>query len=156
MSSEIFIKEIEYLTDLMLSENPEFFRVNIRIKPTNNVKVYVDGDNGVSIENCIRFNRKLYKMIEEKNIFPGGDFSLEVSSPGIDEPLKFHRQYKKNIGRNVQIVFNDASVKDGKLLEVTDKDIFIEQTEGKGKKVTTHQLVIPIINIKTITVQIKF
>ena len=156
MSSEIFIKEIEHLTDWMLTENPEFFRVNVRIKPTNNVKVFIDGDNGVSIESCIRFNRKLYKMIEEKNIFPEGDFSLEVSSPGIDEPLKFHRQYKKNIGRNVQIVFNDASVKDGKLLEVTDNDIVLQQAEGKGKKIITHQLVIPIINIKTITVQIKF
>jgi ribosome maturation factor RimP len=79
-----------------------------------------------------------------------------VSSPGVDEPLKLHRQYKKNIGRFVEVVFNDDTKKEGKLLEVADSDIIIEHTEGKGKKAVTQQLVIPIGNIKTTTVQIKF
>ena len=54
------------------------------------------------LKNACRFNRALYKKIEEANFFPHGDFSLEVSSPGLDEPLKLYRQYKKNIGRPVE------------------------------------------------------
>ena len=71
--------------------------VEVRIKPTNNIKVYIDGDQGVSIEKLVNYNRKLYKKIEEDGMYPNGDFSLEVSSPGLDEPLKMHRQYQKNI-----------------------------------------------------------
>jgi len=108
------------------------------------------------IDMCVRINRKLYKLIEENAFYPEGDFSLEVSSPGITEPLKLHRQYTKNIGRDVEVVFSDLSIKEGKLIAVAEADIVIEQTEGKGKKAVTQQFVIPISNIKSITVQIKF
>jgi len=95
-------------------------------------------------------------MIEESNLYPDGDFSLEVSSPGLDEPLKMHRQYVKNIGRTVEVLFEDGSKKEGKLITVTDADILLEHTEGKGKKAITQQLVIPFNHIKSTTVQIKF
>ena len=91
--------------------NLNIFWVNVKIKPTNNIKVFIDGDNGISIEKCVQFNRKLYKMIEEASIIPPVNFLLEVSSPGVDEPLKFHRQYTKNIGRFVEVIFNDGTKK---------------------------------------------
>ncbi|MFL9481971.1 ribosome assembly cofactor RimP [Chitinophagaceae bacterium LWZ2-11] len=156
MSTENNIKQIEEHLQALLAEEPEYFLVFIKIKPTNNIKVYIDGDKGVPIAKCVYFNRKLYKFIEEAGFYPEGDFSLEVSSPGIDEPLKLHRQYVKNIGREVEVIFNDGSKKEGKLLEVAEADIIIEHTEGKGKKAITQQLVIPFNNIKTTTVQIKF
>jgi len=105
MATETTIGHIEQLVDGILAEEPEYFRVQVKIKPTNNIKVYIDGDNGITIEKCVRFNRRLYKLIEESTIFPEGDFSLELSSPGVDEPLKMKRQYAKNIGRFIEIVF---------------------------------------------------
>lgn len=150
------IQQIQKLVDKLLLEEPEYFCVNVKIKPTNNVKVFMDGDNGLAIEKCVQFNRKLYKMIEEEGMYPEGEFSLEVSSPGVDEPLKLPRQYTKNIGRTVEVVFLDGSKKEGKLLQVAEADIIIEHTEGKGKKAVTQQLVIPFSNIKSTTVQIKF
>lgn len=156
MATDIVIQQVEKLVDEMLSAEPEYFRVNVKIKPTNNVKVFIDGDQGISIEKCVQFNRKLYKLIEDANIYPPGEFSLEVSSPGVDEPLHFHRQYAKNIGRFVEVVFNDGTKKEGKLVEVADADIIIEQVTGKGKKAVTQQIVISFNNIKTTTVQIKF
>jgi len=81
---------------------------------------------------------------------------LEVSSPGIDKPLKLQRQYLKNVGRNIEIQFNDGSAKTGRLLQVSSDDIILEETTGKGKKAETKQLVIPFSNIKTTTVQIEF
>jgi ribosome maturation factor RimP len=104
----------------------------------------------------VLFNRQLYKLIEAANFFTPGEFSLEVSSPGIDKPLKLQRQYLKNIGRDVEVLFNDDSKKTGTLLQVSDEDIILEETTGKGKKAVTTQLVIPFSNIKTTTVQIKF
>jgi len=156
MATDSIIQEIEKYVDKVLEAEPEYFRVNVKIKPTNNIKVFIDGDNGVTIEKCVRFNRSLYKIIEESALFPDGDFSLEVSSPGVDEPLKMQRQYTKNIGRFVEVLFNDDSKKEGKLLQVAEADIIIEQVSGKGKKAVTTQIVIPFNNIKTTTVQIKF
>lgn len=156
MANEAAIQEIEKMLEAVLAEEPAYFPVSIRIKPTNNIKVFIDGDNGITIEKCVRFNRALYKRIEESGMYPDGDFSLEVSSPGIDEPLKLHRQYTKNIGREVEVSFTDGSTKEGKLVSVAEADIIIEHTEGKGKKAVTQQLVIPFENIKSTTVQIKF
>lgn len=156
MSTDAQILQIEKLVEQLLEDETEYFLVNLRIKPTNNIKVFIDGDNGLPIEKCVRLNRKLYKLIEEQAYYPEGEFSLELSSPGIDEPLKLHRQYKKNIGRNVEVVLLDDSTKEGSLLVATENDITIEFTEGKGKKAVIQQLIIPFSNIKTTTVQTKF
>ncbi|BAV09380.1 ribosome maturation factor RimP [Filimonas lacunae] len=156
MTTEEQIQKIEALVQQILENEPEFFLVQVKIKPTNNIKVFIDGDNGVTIEKCIRVNRQLYKLLEEAAYYPEGDFSLEVSSPGVDEPLKLQRQYSRNIDRFVEVVFTDGTIKEGKLLQVADSDIIIEETTGKGKKAVIQQLVIPFTNIKTTTVQIKF
>ena len=156
--SETLIQTVEKLVTDLLTEEKGDFLVSVKINPTNNIKVFVDsdGEGGMTIDKCVRYNRALYKQLEEQAIFPEGNFSLEVSSPGIDEPLKLTRQYQKNKGRLIEVTFTDDSVKLGTLLEVTDEDIIIEQTTGKGKKAETHQFVIPFSNIKTTTVQIQF
>jgi ribosome maturation factor RimP len=89
-------------------------------------------------------------------MYPAGEFSLEISSPGVDEPLKMHRQYIKNTGRDVEITFLDDTKKEGKLIAVAEEDLILEHTEGKGKKAVTTQLVVPFSNIKSTVVQIKF
>ncbi len=150
------LQQIQSWLEEILTEFPELFLVSLKIKPTNNIKVFIDGDNGFSIDSCKRINRKLYKTIEEALIYPEGDFSLEVSSPGVTEPLKLHRQYTKNIGRDIEIIFKDDTSKIGTLLTVAEDDIIIEQTEGKGKKAVVQQVVIPFANIKSAIVQIKF
>jgi ribosome maturation factor RimP len=144
------------LIEPLLQEDPSYFLVHIKVKPGHIIRVYIDGDQGLPIKQCTSFNRKLYKAIEEAAWFPEGDFALEVSSPGVDEPLILNRQYVKNIGRNVEVILNDETVYVGNLKEVTDKDILIEWTAGKGKKATQEQLLIPFENIKSTIVQIQF
>jgi ribosome maturation factor RimP len=156
MANETIIQTVEtYLNDL-LEANQGDFLVSVKVKPTNNIKVFIDADEGMSIEKCVRYNRALYKKLEESGMFPDGNFSLEISSPGVDQPLTLHRKYLKNKGRNVEVTFNDGTVKEGKLLEVTETDIIIEQVTGKGKKAETKQFVISFENIKTTTVQVQF
>jgi ribosome maturation factor RimP len=144
------------LIEPLLQEDPSYFLVHIKVKPGHIIRVYIDGDQGLPIKQCTSFNRRLYKAIEEAAWFPEGDFALEVSSPGVDEPLVLNRQYVKNIGRNVEVILNDETVYVGNLKEVTDKDILIEWTAGKGKKATQEQLLIPFDNIKSTIVQIQF
>ena len=154
MTQDNHIQAVEKLVGPLLQE--DIFLVSIKIKPTNNIKIYLDADNGLGIEKCIKINRALYKTMEEIGMYPDGDFSLEVSSPGIDEPLKLLRQYKKNIGRNVEVITNDEAKKEGKLTEVTEEKIAVEYNEGKGKKAITKKDEIYFTDIKQTRVQIKF
>lgn len=140
----------------MLANDPAYFLVEIKIKPTNNVKLFLDGDQGVTIEKCISWNRALYKKIEEENLFPNGDFSLEVSSPGVDEPLKLFRQYKKNIGRTVEVILKDGIKVTGKMVDATEDAITVEETKGKNKKKEVLQHVFLFDQIKSTTIQTVF
>lgn len=140
----------------LIEAEKDLFLVEIRIKPTNNVKVYIDGDQGVSVERLVYYNRKMARQLEEEGIFPDGDFSLELSSPGLDEPLKMHRQYVKNVGRPVEVVMLDGIKQEGVLKTVGEEAIELEMTTGKGKKMVVSQLTIPFIQIKTTKIQIKF
>ena len=149
--------QIETVQKLLLPLLPEdVFLVEIKIKPINNIKIYLDADAGLGIEKCIKINRALYKIMQEMAIYPDGDFSLEVSSPGVDEPLKLHRQYVKNMGREVEVLLNSEEKKTGKLINVSEADISIEFTEGKNKKAVVQQLTIPFTDIKETIVLIKF
>jgi ribosome maturation factor RimP len=120
----------------------------------NNIKVYIESDSGFSIEKSVKVNRSLYAAIEASGMFPDGDFSLEVSSPGVDEPLTQVRQYIKNKGRKVTVTDREGVEKTGILKEVTEDHILLEIKGKKPKEVT--QTEIPFSNIKTTVVQVIF
>lgn len=150
------IATVERIVNGVLEASPEFFLVQVKIKPTNNIKVFLDGDAGITIEQCIKVNRKLYAELEALALYPDGDFSLEVSSPGVGEPLLLQRQYKKNIGRLLEVIKNDDTVLLGTLLAASDEEISLEVTTGKGKKAETVVHSIQLSQIKEASVQIKF
>lgn len=156
MQTETIILALEQKINALLEGHPSQFLVEVRIKPTNNVKVFIDADEGIMLSTLISYNRKLYKEIEESGLFPADDFSLEVSSPGLDEPLKKHRQYKKNVGRYVHLTKNDGSMLEGKLTEATDDGIIVETETGKGKKKEIKQETVLFTDIKTTKIQVKF
>lgn len=147
---------IRQLTEELISVDPDCFLVDIKLKPGNNIQVFLDADAGLPIGRCIQYNRALYQQIEEAGLFTDGDFSLEVSSPGLEEPLKLTRQYLKNIGRLVEVVMKDGSKFDGKLLAAGDEVVTLEETKGKGKKqeVLLHNLA--YMDIKSTKIKIVF
>jgi len=134
MTIETQAEAVERMIGTIIASDPQFFLVEVKIRPTNNIKVFLDGDHGIPIEKCVMYNRQLYKMIEESGLFPADDFSLEVSSPGLDEPLKMLRQYRKNVGRKVEVLLKDGIKTEGVLKSVTDDAIEVEETRGKNKK----------------------
>jgi ribosome maturation factor RimP len=155
MNSENQVIAVEKRLGELLTELPGYFLVEISVKPTNNIKVFVDADQGAAIDQLSRINRALYKWVEE-NLFPNGDFSIEVSSPGLEEPLKLNRQYLKNVGRMVEIVLKNGLKKEGKLISVSENEVIIEEEIGKGKKKEVVQHIILKEEIKTTKVQVKF
>ena len=148
------IEKIYTLLEPLL-EGSDIFIVSIKVKPVNNLKVFLDADGGFSIDKCTSVNRRLYAQIEAVNLFPDGDFSLEVSSPGVDEPLQQMRQYRKNIGRKVTVTDDEGVDKTGILKDVTDEEITLEIKPAKQKEslIITQ---IPFSKIKKTVVQIIF
>ncbi len=154
MTQDTHIQDVEKLLLPLLQD--DIFLVEIRIKPINNIKIYLDADSGLGIEKCIRINRALYKIMDETGMYPNGDFSLEVSSPGVEEPLKLLRQYFKNIGRTVELMTKDNIKTEGKLAAVNEDAVTIEFTEGKGKKAVSKSTTVIFDNIRQTRVLVKF
>jgi len=150
---EDVLKKIHALLEPLL-EDTDLFIVSLKIKPINNIKIFLDADSGLSIEKCVAVNRKLHAQMEAEQMFPDGDYSLEVSSPGVDEPLIQERQYKKNIGRKVLVTPNEGNDIEGMLKEVNDDRLVLEVKILKKKETTTVE--IPFTDIKKIVVQIIF
>ncbi len=147
------IEKIYALLEPML-DGTDMFIVSIKSKPVNNIKVFIDADGGFSIEKCVAINRKLYAEIEQTALFPDGDFSLEVSSPGVEEPLLQWRQYKKNIGRKVAVTDSADVETIGMLTGLTEDELTLEVKKLKQKEPSI--VVIPFSNIKKTIVQIIF
>ena len=155
MDAGASLKKIEDFVAGITSQSGTVFPVEIKISPANDIKVFLDADDGITIEKCTSVNKALYKYIEETRLFQDGNFSLEVSSPGVDEPLKLHRQYKKNTGRKVEIVLKDDNKIEGILRIAGDDAIIVEKT-GKGNKITIKSTTILFNQIKHTTVLITF
>ncbi len=137
------------------------FIVEIKFNEKNNkLEVFVDSDSSMDFSKCRRISRYLESYIDEEG-WLGEKYTLEVSSPGISRPLKLVRQYKKNIGRTLNLILTpDNSKEKGKLIIVTDEAITIEQEvkikQGKKKRTEIHQKEIHYDQIKKAVVQISF
>ena len=134
MATEEKTAEIIKLVGQLLGGEPDYFIVSVSIRPVNNISLFIDGDSGITIEKCVKINKALYKQIVETALYLDGEFSLEVSSPGLDEPLKLNRQYIKNIGRSLMVELSDGKKVEGKLIAADNEGIELEEELGKGKK----------------------
>ncbi|SKB89523.1 ribosome maturation factor RimP [Parapedobacter luteus] len=139
-----------------IADREDLFIVSIKMHPNGKLEVLVDGDQGVSIQDCAAISRHVGFHLEEEDVIAHA-YRLEVSSPGIDAPFTSVRQYQKNVGRNIQVKLQDGGQKEGKLLEVADEYIVImEEIKEKGKKAVEQQNSIPFESIKTAKVLISF
>lgn len=155
MNIEQKAAKIRQFVEEIISNDTDCFLVDVKLNPGNNIQVFVDADAGLPLSRCIAYNRALYKQIEEAALFQDGDFALEVSSPGLEEPLKLSRQYEKNIGRLVEVILKDGRKIEGKLLSAADQ-VVVEETKGKGKKQEILQHTLLFDDIKSTKIQIVF
>ena len=143
---------IKYL-DVILADT-DYYVVDVVVSDTKirkKITVYIDSDEGIHIDQCGKVSQALGKELEE---IIEDAFVLEVSSPGVDSPLKFERQYIKNIGRTLKVTLNDLTEIKGKLLSIKDGMITILPEEKK--KVKPVDTTLEIENIKEAKVVISF
>ncbi len=135
------------------------FVIDVALEGGNKLRVFVDSDSGITLKKCQQINRYLKKHIEEQG-WLGDNYSIEVSSPGLSRPLQYFRQYRKNIGRSIQVKLSDGSKTEGVLTAATEKQIILEQLitvkEGKKKKKQKIQKEIAFEEIKKAIVKITF
>ncbi len=143
-------QQIWDLTEELIKDT-DIFIVDIHISNRKKVEVFLDSDSGLPISECVKINRKLYQQIVESGVFQDGEFSLDVSSPGLDQPLKLARQYHKNKGRLVQVTSTDGII-EGRMVEVSDDGITVEQK----KKKETNMIKLPFDDIIKTKILVEF
>ena len=119
------------------------------------VLVLIDGDNGITIDHCARLSRTLGQILDEGGMIDD-NYVLEVSSPGVDHPITMHRQYRKNVGRDIKVSLKDGSEARGKLMEVEESGILLDREIKKGKKKDYEMAKFPFSEINKSIVQISF
>lgn len=137
--------------------NPGQFIVEVIASSRNlsKITVIVDGDNGVNIDDCHRISKELSAKLDELD-FGTDRYVLEVSTPGLDHPLKLKRQYQKNVGRGLKVHCLDKSILQGKLVEVSDEAITLRQELKEGKKITDKDVVIKFEDVERAFVMVSF
>lgn len=125
---------IEKLALAALSD--EYFIVSISIKQGNVIEVVIDGDNGVNIQKCVDVSRAIEHNLDRDS----EDFELSVYSAGLGRPFKVHRQYVKNIGKEVEVAIPEGKTVTGTISSVDDEgfeleSIQLEKIDEKKKKV---------------------
>ena len=125
----------EKITEIILMTNPEVFIVEISMKRqrTGLLLIRIDTDNGIMMEECLTISRAVNKWLDETDPFEF-DYHLEVTSPGLGEPLLLHRQYVKEIGKKMRVIGKTGNVWEGILQSVSESDLEIEEEKPKKKK----------------------
>ena len=151
-------EKIINLLNIALEENSALFLIELKFLADNKIYVEVDGDNGVSLQECIRISRGIEHNLDREE----EDFSLEVTTPDISNPLKVKRQYKKNINRTLEVKLKDNAKIQGVLKNVQEDYIALEwktrepKTIGKGKLTVVKNTTIPFSDIREAKVKIIF
>lgn len=158
---ELEDKIVSYLEEII--DDSSIFLIEVKVSgksPLQKVKIILDGDDGVPIEKCAEVSRKLGAQIEESELIDS-KYILEVSSPGLDQPLKQTRQYSKNVGRSLKIKLITGEVVQGKLLKVSEDGIVVSSEtttkKNKSKKVkNTEEVNILFSNIDKTNILVSF
>ncbi len=148
---------VKELLEVALQEDESIFLIDLAITLDNKINVVIDGDNGVTVKDCVRVSRAIEHNLDREE----EDFSLEVASAGAASPLVMPRQYKKNIGRKVEVETENSSY-EGNLTVANDESITLEwkarepKPIGKGKVTVQKKKEILFSEIKKAKVVLKF
>ena len=151
----------EKVTELLqqaLDENPSLFLIDLSIVDGNQIRVVLDGDDGVKVEHCMAVSRAIEHNLDREE----HDFSLEVMSAGVSEPLTLERQYRKNLGRKLKVKTQEGTSIEGELTLVDSNQITLNwkarepKPIGKGKVTVQKEAVLPYDQIVEAKVMITF
>lgn len=150
-------ERVKELLQEALQENESLYLIDLQFLADNKIKVIVDGDSGVPLSECIRISRNIEHNLDREE----EDFSLEVTTPDIAQPLTVKRQYKKNINRILKVKTATEEF-EGTLIEVTEDNITLQwktrepKPIGKGKHTVEKTKTLAYQDIKEAKVKIIF
>ncbi len=150
--------KVEKLLDEALEERPSLFLIDLKISTANQITIIIDGDEGVSLQDCVDVSRAIEHNIDREEY----DFSIEVASAGATEPITNPRQYLKNIGRKLKVKTVEGDKIEGRLEAVSDDGITLTwkarepKPVGKGKHTVEKETVLEYNNIKEAKAVITF
>lgn len=151
-------EKVTQLLEQALEKNKDLFLIDLSISENNQIKVILDGDKGVTLKDCIAVSREIEHNLDRD----AEDFSLEVASAGVSEPLKTTRQYKKNVGRKLKVRTQEGEAFEGQLTGADDEAITLTwktrepKPVGKGKVTVQKEAVLPYNTIVEAKVMITF
>jgi len=153
----MFKNQVETLLSDALAEDENLFLIDFSITSDNTIKVILDGDEGVTLKDCMKISRAIEHNLDREET----DFSLEVASAGATAPMVVPRQYKKNIGRKLEVRTEDDEY-EGSLTAISEEGITLEwkarepKPIGKGKVTVQKSKEIGFSDIKEAKVKLKF
>ncbi|SIS82192.1 ribosome maturation factor RimP [Zobellia uliginosa] len=149
--------KVKALLDDALAADDTLFLIDFSMSADNHIKVVLDGDEGVTVQDCMKISRAIEHNLDRDEY----DFSLEVASAGAASPIVMPRQYTKNIGRKL-MVRTEVETFEGNLTGTTDEGIVLEwkarepKPIGKGKVTVQKKEEINFSDIKEAKVILKF
>lgn len=150
--------KVTQLLEAVLEENKSLFIIDLSISQDNKITVIIDGDEGVTVEDCIAVSRAIEHNLDREEL----DFALEVMSAGVSEGLKIPRQFTKNIGRTLKVKTSDGLTLEGSLTQVDEKRITLiwkarePKPIGKGKVTVQKKAEVLFEDIIEAKVLVKF
>ncbi|MEW6468489.1 MAG: ribosome assembly cofactor RimP [Bacteroidota bacterium] len=142
----ITAERIRELTEQKIA-GTDMFIVEIKVLPVNRISVRLDRmEGGIVVSDCAEVSRHIEAGLDRD----AEDFSLEVSSAGLEEPFRVKQQYLKNRGRRVEVLTFDGLKRQGRLQEADETGITLEvtQRDRQLKKDVTHTIAIQYDQIK--------
>ena len=151
----MFKDKVQGLLEEILGEDDGLFLIDFSVAADNSIKVVLDGDNGVSLADCMKVSRHIEHNLDREE----HDFSLEVTSVGVSTPLQLPRQYAKNVGRKLKVKTENDTF-EGNLEEATDEGITLTwktrepKPIGKGKVTVRKEAKIDFSDIREAKVMV--
>jgi len=151
-------EKVKELLNIALDNNKSLFLIDFSISNGNQIRVIIDGDQGVTVKDCIAVSREIEHNLDREET----DFSLDVASAGVSEPLVNVRQYIKNVGRKLAVKTKDGDLVEGNLTKADSKEIILQwkarepKPIGKGKITVQKELVLDYKDIVEAKVMVTF
>lgn len=157
-------EKVERALTEAFEKNPSLFLIGLKVDDSNQIHVVIDGDMGVTVEDCMLISREIEQNLDRET----DDFSLEVTSAGADQPLKQPRQFKKNIGRKMEIKIKEnlsgeyTGKIEGELVSADAETITLTwktrepKPVGKGKHTVQKEAVLKYEEIEEAKTKLKF
>lgn len=125
-------------------DGTSYFLVDLDVrgwKGTRSVELYLDTDEGVSLDETTELSKEIRFVLETEEIFED-DFTLHVSSPGADRPLTKPRQFRKHVGRKLEVEYEDEAGEkahlEGELVEVSDERLKLKDPGTEEETTIRH------------------